>query len=52
MRVPGAPLDNNICELNKVNPFDYMVAIAEKLEAAAVSPMNWLSWNYEQNLEK
>ena len=88
LRVPGAPLDNNICEramkkailhrknslffktengalvadifmtiihtceLNKVNPFDYMVAIAEKFEAAAATPMNWLPWNYQQNLEK
>jgi hypothetical protein len=40
------------CELNKVNPFDYMVTIAENFEAAAASPMNWLPWNYQQNLNR
>ena len=88
LRIPGVPLDNNICEramkkailhrknalffktengagvadifmsiihtceLNKVNAFDYMVAIAENFDAAAQSPAQWLPWNYQQNFEK
>lgn len=88
LKVPGAPLDNNICEriikrailhrknalffktengarvadmfmtiihtseLNDVNGFEYMVAIAENFEAVAQSPQNWLPWNFQLNLEK
>jgi len=88
LTVPGAPLDNNICEraikkailhrknalffktengahvadifmsiihtceLNKVNPFEYIVAVAENESDVADSPTKWLPWNYLLNPEK
>jgi transposase len=82
LRVPGAPLDNNVCEralkkailhrknvlfyrslagarvgdvfmslihtaeLNKVAPFDYLVALQRHHPAVALDPSEWLPWNY------
>jgi len=82
LRVPGAPLDNNICEralkkailhrknalfyrslagarvgdvfmslihtaeLNRVPPFDYLVALQRHHQAVALDPSEWLPWNY------
>ncbi len=86
LRVPGAPLDNNICEraikkailhrknalffrtekganagdlfmtiihtseLEDVNPFDYMVALAKHSNEISENPQNWMPWNYKENL--
>ena len=86
LRLPGAPLDNNICEralkkailhrknayfyktangaqmgdmfmslihtceLNKVNPFEYLTALQKHAGAVAVSPGDWLPWNYQEAL--
>ena len=38
------------CELNSVNPFDYLTQVQKHAEAAASCPANWMPWNYEQNL--
>lgn len=86
LRVPGAPLDNNICEralkkairhrrnslfyktqhgadvgdlfmslihtceLNGVNPFDYLTELERHAEQAAIQPQAWLPWNYQTTL--
>ena len=86
LEVPGAPLDNNICEqalkmailhrknsmsyktlngarvgdiymslihtceLNQVNPFEYLVALQEHSQQVAKDPSRWLPWNHTQAL--
>jgi len=86
LRVPGAPLDNNICEralkrvilhrknslffktengarvgdlwmslihtceLNGVNPFEYLVAVLRHSKQVRESPGAWLPWNYQESL--
>lgn len=86
LKVPGAPLDNNICEralkmailhrknsmsyktlrgarvgdifmslihtcqLNRVNPFDYLMALQQHGEKVRAHPSCWLPWNYLQAL--
>ncbi len=34
------------CDANKVNPFEYMVAICENADEVKKNPENWLPWNY------
>ena len=34
------------CKLNRVNPFDYLLALATHAEAVASAPADWLPWNY------
>jgi transposase len=82
LTIPGAPLDNNVCEralktailhrknsfsyktirgartgdifmslihtcqLNGVNPFDYLMALQNNAEAVRKDPASWLPWNY------
>ena len=82
LRVPGAPLDNNICErllkkailnrknslfyktehgafigdmfmslihtcnLQGVNPFDYLTALQKHASKVFKNPWNWMPWNY------
>jgi hypothetical protein len=86
LRVPGAPLDNNICEralkmaimhrknslsyktrrgaevgdlfmslihtcrLNQVNPFNYLMALAQHPKETLSHPADWLPWNYKDAL--
>jgi len=86
LRVPGAPLDNNIaerglkrsilhrknslfyktgngawvgdlymsliqtCELNRVNPYEYLVAVMQHGEDVESNPSAWLPWNYRHQL--
>ena len=38
------------CQLNRVNPFDYLTALARHAEEAARSPACWMPWNYRQSL--
>ena len=38
------------CELNKVNPFEYLTALQKHAGAVAVSPGDWLPWNYQEAL--
>ena len=87
LSVPGAPLDNNICEralkmailhrknslsyktlhgaevgdifmslihtcqLNGINPFDYLMALQKHGEQVRKEPTRWLPWNYRQAIE-
>jgi hypothetical protein len=86
LRVPGAPLDNNICEralkapiryrnnslffktergalvgdmfmslihtcrLNGVNAFEYLRIIGSYAQQIAVTPADWLPWNYHKTM--
>lgn len=88
LRVPGAPLDNNICEralkkvilhrknalffktlngarvgdifmslihsceLNGVQPFEYVVELLRHHEKAAEAPAEWMPWNYREALSR
>jgi hypothetical protein len=86
LRVPGAPLDNNLCEqalkkailhrknalfyksdqgaqvgdlymsliytcqLNKVNPFDYLTELERHADQIVCHPERWMPWNYGETL--
>ena len=39
------------CALNKVNPFDYLMALDQHAEAVTKEPAGWFPWNYRQALE-
>ena len=83
LRVPNAPLDNNLCEqvlkravlnrknslfyktehgayigdlfmsiiytcnLNDVNPFDYLTVLQRNSSQVFKTPLNWMPWNYK-----
>ena len=34
------------CELNRVNPFDYLMALQQHTTRVARTPTQWLPWNY------
>jgi transposase len=34
------------CELNEVNPFDYLTVLQEHAEQVAAQPQQWMPWNY------
>jgi len=87
LSVPGAPLDNNLCEralkmailhrknslsyktlhgarvgdifmsvihtceLNAVNPFDYLTVLLQHADQLRPDPTRWLPWNYRQTLK-
>ena len=34
------------CELNKVNPFDYLTELLRHPAEVAVRPAEWMPWNY------
>ena len=38
------------CELEGVNPFDYLVTLLRHHEELANEPERWLPWNYQANL--
>ena len=38
------------CELNEVNPFDYLTTVANHANEAATHPENWMPWTYRQTL--
>ncbi|HUV67842.1 MAG TPA: IS66 family transposase [Sedimentisphaerales bacterium] len=38
------------CELNDVNPFDYLTQLQKHAEAIACCPADWMPWNYKQKL--
>jgi len=40
------------CELNAINPFDYLSELQEHAAAVAQCPANWLPWNYKQALSQ
>jgi transposase len=37
-------------ELNRVDPFDYLVMLLRHPELIASAPGEWLPWNYRQTL--
>ena len=39
------------CELNKVNPFDYLTQLQKHIKTAASTPADWMPWNYRQTLQ-
>ena len=38
------------CELNGVNPFDYLTALFRHADEVAAAPAAWMPWNYQANL--
>jgi len=40
------------CELNKINAFNYLTEIQKHAEAVALSPADWLPWNYQEMLDQ
>jgi transposase len=38
------------CELNEVNPFDYLTQLQEHADEVAASPQRWMPWNYREAL--
>lgn len=38
------------CELNGVNPFDYLTALLRHADEVATAPAAWMPWNYTANL--
>jgi hypothetical protein len=34
------------CQLNEVNPFDYLTQLQRHADRLAVSPQLWMPWNY------
>ena len=35
------------CELNEINPFDYMKTTTRNFEAVSEAPADWMPWNYQ-----
>lgn len=40
------------CELNRANPFDYLVTLLRHHQAVARAPADWLPWNYKAALAR
>jgi transposase len=38
------------CQLNEVNPFDYLTQLQQHADRVATNPMLWLPWNYRAAL--
>jgi transposase len=38
------------CQLNQVNPFDYLTELQRHADQLAVNPEQWLPWNYREML--
>jgi hypothetical protein len=38
------------CELNDLNPFDYLTELQKHAEELAKNPAAWMPWNYRQPL--
>jgi len=39
------------CELNQVNPFDYLTQLHKHIDTATASPADWMPWNYRDRLQ-
>ena len=37
------------CQLNRINPYEYLIAIATHAEAVKSHPHAWLPWNYPRD---
>jgi len=40
------------CELNGINPFDYLTELQRHAEELAKNPAAWMPWNYRQTLQQ
>ena len=40
------------CELNDVNPFDYLTELQRHADELAAKPADWMPWNYRTALER
>lgn len=40
------------CRLNRVNPWDYLMALVHHADQVRASPEHWLPWNYRDTLER
>jgi transposase len=40
------------CELNEINPFDYLIELQKHAEELAKHPADWMPWNYRQALQQ
>jgi hypothetical protein len=40
------------CELNDVNPFDYLTELQRYAEELGSRPADWMPWNYRNTLER
>ena len=55
--LPGARVGDihmsliHTCELNRVNPFEYLTALEQHAEAVTKTPTCWFPWNYRQAIE-
>jgi hypothetical protein len=38
------------CQLNRVNPFEYLVTLQEHSQEVSKDPTRWLPWNYTESL--
>ena len=38
------------CELNRVNPFEYFMALQQHGAEVRKDPIRWLPWCYQQNI--
>jgi transposase len=39
------------CELNEINPFDYLIELQKHAEELAQHPADWMPWNYRETLQ-
>ncbi len=40
------------CQLNEINPFDYLTALQRNAPAVAASPADWTPWCYQDTLTR
>ncbi len=40
------------CELNGVNPFDYLTQLQKHADELSAHPADWMPWNYQDTLQK
>ena len=40
------------CELNNINPFNYLTEIQKHADVVVSCPADWMPWNYQETLEK
>ncbi len=38
------------CQLNKVNPYDYLIAVQTHKDQIKKNPLEWLPWNYDKTI--
>jgi len=40
------------CELNGVNPFEYLIELQRHAQEVAKNPSSWMPWNYRETLAR